>query len=159
MIKWTSSSAVFLSCSLSSVRLFWTLCALQTGRWWLWRVSISTRKSSRSSESRSPFSSKARKPVRTQNTPTLAHWHHQNIGVFINDLTLSLPPSCLPRLRLFPLLHLPAAIKQFVLVALHTEPERTVQEIDRLYDVFEEVSKKWKNMVRTWCSTGRHVSR
>lgn len=40
-----------------------------------------------------------------------------------------------------------AAIKKFVLVALHTEPQKAVQEIDRLYDVFEEVVKKWKNNV------------
>lgn len=40
------------------------------------------------------------------------------------------------------------AIKKFVLVALHTEPQQTVQELDRLYDVFEEVFKKWKNAVR-----------
>ncbi|XP_059188541.1 deoxyribonuclease gamma-like [Centropristis striata] len=37
------------------------------------------------------------------------------------------------------------AIKKFVLVALHTEPSQVVKEIDWLYDVFEEVSKKWKN--------------
>nr|XP_046252858.1 deoxyribonuclease-1-like 2 isoform X2 [Scatophagus argus] len=36
-------------------------------------------------------------------------------------------------------------IKTFVLVALHTEPSQAVQEIDRLYDVFEEVSNKWNN--------------
>ncbi|XP_029912034.1 deoxyribonuclease-1-like 1 isoform X2 [Myripristis murdjan] len=35
------------------------------------------------------------------------------------------------------------ATKDFVLVALHTVPEKAVQEIDRLYDVFQEVSKKW----------------
>ncbi|XP_041802336.1 deoxyribonuclease-1-like 1 isoform X2 [Chelmon rostratus] len=38
------------------------------------------------------------------------------------------------------------AIKNFILVPLHTDPRKAVQEIDRLYDVFEEVSKKWKNM-------------
>ncbi|XP_008303061.1 deoxyribonuclease-1-like isoform X3 [Stegastes partitus] len=37
------------------------------------------------------------------------------------------------------------AIKQFVLVPLHTEPSNAVHEIDRLYDVFQEVSKKWNN--------------
>uniref|UniRef100_A0A3Q3EK47 Deoxyribonuclease-1-like 1 n=1 Tax=Labrus bergylta TaxID=56723 RepID=A0A3Q3EK47_9LABR len=37
------------------------------------------------------------------------------------------------------------AIKEFILVPLHSEPTRAVQEIDRLYDVFVEVSKKWKN--------------
>uniref|UniRef100_A0A3Q3WHC6 Deoxyribonuclease n=1 Tax=Mola mola TaxID=94237 RepID=A0A3Q3WHC6_MOLML len=37
------------------------------------------------------------------------------------------------------------AIKRFALVALHAEPGRTVEEIDRLYDVFAEVSKKWNN--------------
>ncbi|KAG7999660.1 Deoxyribonuclease-1-like 2, partial [Nibea albiflora] len=37
------------------------------------------------------------------------------------------------------------AIKNFILVPLHTEPRQAVQEIDRLYDVFVEVSKKWNN--------------
>lgn len=37
------------------------------------------------------------------------------------------------------------AIKNFILVALHTEPGQAVKEMDRLYDVFVEVSKKWKN--------------
>ncbi|XP_034089919.1 deoxyribonuclease-1-like 2 isoform X4 [Gymnodraco acuticeps] len=37
------------------------------------------------------------------------------------------------------------AIKKFVLVPLHTDPSKAVQEIDRLYDVFEEVRKKWNN--------------
>ncbi|XP_033976082.1 deoxyribonuclease-1-like 2 isoform X2 [Trematomus bernacchii] len=38
------------------------------------------------------------------------------------------------------------AIKKFVLVPLHTDPSKAVKEIDRLYDVFEEVRKKWNNM-------------
>ncbi|XP_054465836.1 deoxyribonuclease-1-like [Anoplopoma fimbria] len=37
------------------------------------------------------------------------------------------------------------AIKTFILVPLHSNPSQAVQEIDRLYDVFEEVSKKWNN--------------
>uniref|UniRef100_A0A3Q1C3I3 Deoxyribonuclease n=1 Tax=Amphiprion ocellaris TaxID=80972 RepID=A0A3Q1C3I3_AMPOC len=37
------------------------------------------------------------------------------------------------------------AIKKFVLVPLHSEPSKAVHEIDRLYDVFQEVSKKWNN--------------
>ncbi|KAL3059604.1 hypothetical protein OYC64_014247 [Pagothenia borchgrevinki] len=37
------------------------------------------------------------------------------------------------------------AIKKFVLVPLHTDPSKAVQEIDRLYNVFEEVRKKWNN--------------
>lgn len=45
------------------------------------------------------------------------------------------------------------AIKNFVLVALHTEPRQAVQEVDRLYDVFEEVVKKWSNMVRFYSNT------
>uniref|UniRef100_A0A3B5PUT0 Deoxyribonuclease n=1 Tax=Xiphophorus maculatus TaxID=8083 RepID=A0A3B5PUT0_XIPMA len=36
-------------------------------------------------------------------------------------------------------------IKEFVLVPLHTDPDQAVQEIDWLYDVFEEVSAKWNN--------------
>ncbi|XP_031735208.1 deoxyribonuclease-1-like 1 isoform X2 [Anarrhichthys ocellatus] len=42
------------------------------------------------------------------------------------------------------------AIKTFILVPLHSDPSHAVQEIDRLYDVFEEVSKKWSNTVRKW---------
>ncbi|XP_070824905.1 deoxyribonuclease-1-like 1 isoform X2 [Chaetodon trifascialis] len=38
------------------------------------------------------------------------------------------------------------AVKSFILVPLHTDPSQAVQEINRLYDVFEEVSKKWNNM-------------
>lgn len=45
-------------------------------------------------------------------------------------------------------LFLCAATKDFVLVPLHTVPGKAVQEIDRLYDVFQEVSKKWNNQVR-----------
>ncbi|XP_031168009.1 deoxyribonuclease-1-like 1 isoform X2 [Sander lucioperca] len=37
------------------------------------------------------------------------------------------------------------AIKSFILIPLHSDPSRAVQEIDRLYDVFEEVSKTWSN--------------
>ncbi|XP_042266011.1 deoxyribonuclease-1-like 2 isoform X1 [Thunnus maccoyii] len=36
-------------------------------------------------------------------------------------------------------------IKDFILVPLHSDPGKAVQEIDRLYDVFQEVSKKWNN--------------
>lgn len=46
-----------------------------------------------------------------------------------------------------PLLLHPAAAKKFVLVAVNTRPERTVEEIDRLEDVFKEVSKKFNTQV------------
>ncbi|XP_060930963.1 deoxyribonuclease gamma-like isoform X2 [Limanda limanda] len=36
-------------------------------------------------------------------------------------------------------------IKDFILVPVHTDPPHAVQEIDRLYDVFQKVSEKWKN--------------
>ncbi|XP_047222305.1 deoxyribonuclease-1-like 2 isoform X3 [Girardinichthys multiradiatus] len=36
-------------------------------------------------------------------------------------------------------------IKDFILVPLHSDPEQAIQEIDSLYDVFEEVSAKWNN--------------
>ncbi|XP_061780372.1 deoxyribonuclease gamma-like isoform X3 [Nerophis lumbriciformis] len=36
-------------------------------------------------------------------------------------------------------------IKNFVLVGLHTDKDNAVKEMDRLYDVFEEVLKKWNN--------------
>ncbi|KAM9750946.1 deoxyribonuclease-1-like 2 isoform 2-T2 [Menidia menidia] len=38
-----------------------------------------------------------------------------------------------------------AIIGEFILVPLHSEPMNAVQEIDRLYDVFQEVSSKWNN--------------
>ncbi|KAJ0064639.1 hypothetical protein NL108_011490 [Boleophthalmus pectinirostris] len=34
---------------------------------------------------------------------------------------------------------------EFVLIPLHSEPTKAVQEIDKLYDVFLEVVKKWQN--------------
>ncbi|XP_071398959.1 deoxyribonuclease gamma-like isoform X2 [Centroberyx affinis] len=34
-------------------------------------------------------------------------------------------------------------MKDFVLVPLHTAAQQAVQEIDRLYDVYQEVSRKW----------------
>uniref|UniRef100_A0AAQ4RRH1 Deoxyribonuclease-1-like 1 n=2 Tax=Gasterosteus aculeatus aculeatus TaxID=481459 RepID=A0AAQ4RRH1_GASAC len=37
------------------------------------------------------------------------------------------------------------AIGSFVLVPLHSDALQAVQEIDRLYDVFEEVTEKWNN--------------
>ncbi|XP_077460272.1 deoxyribonuclease gamma-like isoform X3 [Stigmatopora argus] len=37
------------------------------------------------------------------------------------------------------------AVKNFILVGLHTDPSNTIQEIDRLYDVFEQVMKKWND--------------
>ncbi|KAL6119018.1 uncharacterized protein ACO6RY_03681 [Pungitius sinensis] len=37
------------------------------------------------------------------------------------------------------------AIGSFVLVPLHSDALQAVQEIDRLYDVFEEVTKRWNN--------------
>ncbi|XP_030588480.1 deoxyribonuclease-1-like isoform X2 [Archocentrus centrarchus] len=37
-------------------------------------------------------------------------------------------------------------IGDFILVPLHSEPSRAVLEINKLYDVFVEVSKKWNNM-------------
>ncbi|KAM9785452.1 deoxyribonuclease-1-like 2 [Neosynchiropus ocellatus] len=37
------------------------------------------------------------------------------------------------------------AIKKFVLVPLHADPDRAVQEMDKLYDVFQDVVKKWNN--------------
>ncbi|KAM4562644.1 deoxyribonuclease gamma-like isoform 2-T2 [Odontesthes bonariensis] len=36
-------------------------------------------------------------------------------------------------------------INEFILVPLHSEPAQAVEEIDRLYDVFEEVSAMWEN--------------
>ncbi|CAL8324593.1 unnamed protein product [Merluccius merluccius] len=34
-------------------------------------------------------------------------------------------------------------VGKFVLVAVNTEPSRAVQEMDQLYDVFEDISRKW----------------
>lgn len=36
-------------------------------------------------------------------------------------------------------------IPEFVLIPLHSEPTNTIQEIDKLYDVFQEVVRKWNN--------------
>ncbi|XP_024148819.1 deoxyribonuclease-1 isoform X2 [Oryzias melastigma] len=36
-------------------------------------------------------------------------------------------------------------IGEFILVPLHSEPLQAIQEIDSLYDVFEEVSSMWNN--------------
>ncbi|KAF6725363.1 Deoxyribonuclease-1-like 1 [Oryzias melastigma] len=38
-------------------------------------------------------------------------------------------------------------IGEFILVPLHSEPLQAIQEIDSLYDVFEEVSSMWNNTV------------
>ncbi|KAM9856153.1 deoxyribonuclease gamma-like isoform 2-T2 [Aulostomus maculatus] len=38
-----------------------------------------------------------------------------------------------------------AAIKDFILVPLHSDPGKVVQEINHLFDVFDEVSRKWNN--------------
>lgn len=38
-----------------------------------------------------------------------------------------------------------ASIDKFILVPLHSEPSKAIQEINKLYDVFVEVSKKWNN--------------
>uniref|UniRef100_A0A4W6G571 Deoxyribonuclease n=1 Tax=Lates calcarifer TaxID=8187 RepID=A0A4W6G571_LATCA len=43
------------------------------------------------------------------------------------------------------LVFVPAAINEFVLVPLHTEPTKAVQEMDQLYDVFEDVERRWNN--------------
>ena len=37
---------------------------------------------------------------------------------------------------------------EFVLVAVNTAPGRAVQEMDQLYDVFTDISKKWNTEVR-----------
>uniref|UniRef100_A0A8C6TC53 Deoxyribonuclease n=1 Tax=Neogobius melanostomus TaxID=47308 RepID=A0A8C6TC53_9GOBI len=36
-------------------------------------------------------------------------------------------------------------VPDFVLIPLHSEPTKAVQEIDKLYDVFMEVYEKWEN--------------
>uniref|UniRef100_A0A3Q3L8S7 Deoxyribonuclease-1-like 1 n=1 Tax=Labrus bergylta TaxID=56723 RepID=A0A3Q3L8S7_9LABR len=87
--------------------------------------SISTRRHNRSPGSRSLFTSRVREQVSGLRP-------------------LYIPPLCPSFFTSFCFL-CPAAIKEFILVPLHSEPTRAVQEIDRLYDVFVEVSKKWKN--------------
>lgn len=44
-----------------------------------------------------------------------------------------------------------AVIGDFILIPLHSEPSQAVQEINGLYDVFEEVSSMWNNTVSTLC--------
>ncbi|KAE8612474.1 hypothetical protein XENTR_v10012869 [Xenopus tropicalis] len=36
-----------------------------------------------------------------------------------------------------------SALKDFVLIPIHTTPKDSVQEIDELYDVYEHVKEKW----------------
>ncbi|XP_029013517.1 deoxyribonuclease-1-like 2 isoform X2 [Betta splendens] len=36
-------------------------------------------------------------------------------------------------------------IKDFILVPLHSDPDNVVTEVDKLYDVFVDVSQKWNN--------------
>ncbi|KAB0407057.1 hypothetical protein E2I00_010804 [Balaenoptera physalus] len=43
------------------------------------------------------------------------------------------------------------AVKDFVIVPLHTTPETSVQEIDELADVYVDVKRRWKAEVMTLC--------
>jgi hypothetical protein len=42
-----------------------------------------------------------------------------------------------------------SAVKDFVIVPLHTTPETSVKEIDELADVYRDVKRRWKVEVRT----------
>uniref|UniRef100_A0A665U3K4 Deoxyribonuclease n=1 Tax=Echeneis naucrates TaxID=173247 RepID=A0A665U3K4_ECHNA len=37
------------------------------------------------------------------------------------------------------------AIKNFILVPLHTDSSKAIQELNNLYDIFEDISQKWNN--------------
>lgn len=39
-------------------------------------------------------------------------------------------------------------IGEFVLIPKHTSPTNATKELDELYDVFQDVRKKWKKEVR-----------
>jgi hypothetical protein len=41
-----------------------------------------------------------------------------------------------------------SAVKDFVIVPLHTTPETSVKEIDELVDVYTDVRSQWKTEVR-----------
>uniref|UniRef100_A0A8C9W5X8 Deoxyribonuclease n=1 Tax=Scleropages formosus TaxID=113540 RepID=A0A8C9W5X8_SCLFO len=44
----------------------------------------------------------------------------------------------------------PTVVKDFILVGQHTCPKNAMKEIDELYSVFQEISKKWKNQVKNY---------
>ncbi len=39
-------------------------------------------------------------------------------------------------------------LEDLVLMPVHTKPEDSVKELDELYDVFQDVKKKWKTDVK-----------
>lgn len=41
-----------------------------------------------------------------------------------------------------------AEIKDFVIIPIHTPPEAAVKEIDELYDVYQNVSRRWQSQVK-----------
>lgn len=41
-----------------------------------------------------------------------------------------------------------AVLEDLVLMPVHTKPEDSVKELDELYDVFQDVKKKWKTDVK-----------
>lgn len=43
-----------------------------------------------------------------------------------------------------------AVLKDLVLIPVHTKPEDSVKELDELYDVFQNVKKKWETDVILW---------
>ena len=45
-----------------------------------------------------------------------------------------------------------------MLVAVRTQPEHTVQELDRLHDVFDEVSKNFSNQVSASARDAKYQS-
>lgn len=42
---------------------------------------------------------------------------------------------------------LSSELKDFVLIPVHTKPDDSEKELDELYDVFQEVKRRWKTDV------------
>lgn len=40
-------------------------------------------------------------------------------------------------------------LKDLVIIPVHTKPDDSDKELDELYDVFQNVKKKWRTDVRT----------
>lgn len=44
---------------------------------------------------------------------------------------------------------LTTVLEDLVLIPVHTKPEGSEKELDELYDVFQDVKKKWSTDVKT----------
>lgn len=51
-----------------------------------------------------------------------------------------------------------SAVKDFVIVPLHTTPETSVREIDELADVYTDVKRRWNAQVMTLCLLNSYLA-